>query len=74
METLTLDCRLLEPPEPMIKVLKAVSRLRRGQQIQMLHRMRPTPLFAKLIARGMAYRVEEKGSHVEVWIWLKEDP
>ena len=72
MEVIIIDCRLLEPPEPMLLVLEAVSKLKKGQKIQMLHRMKPTPLFAKLEERGMSFRLEEQSGQFTIWIQHKE--
>lgn len=64
-----IDCRLMEPPEPMVRVLEAVATLQQGQQIRMIHRHRPMPLLSRLQERGCEYRLEDHSSHVELWIW-----
>lgn len=64
-----IDCRLMEPPEPMVAVLEAVAQLQPGQQIRMIHRHRPMPLLPRLTQQGCGYRLEDHSTHVEVWIW-----
>ena len=75
--TLELDCREMQPPEPMIAVLTALPTLQTGQRIKMLHRMIPRPLFEKLEEKGFLYQVEEYQTEQNtteyiIWIW-KED-
>ena len=68
-DTLVIDCRLLEPPEPMVKVLEAVGTLKDGQKICMIHRKKPVPLFARLHEKNMEFEVTEVEDHVEILIW-----
>ena len=39
LKWITLDCSLMEPPEPMHRVLEQLDRLQPGEGIKMLHRM-----------------------------------
>ena len=71
-EIIQIDCRQMEHPEPMLAVLGACSKLQPGQQVQMLHRITPHPLFPKLNERGLDYRIEEREGHIEVWIFHKK--
>ena len=48
LKWITLDCSLMEPPEPMLRVLEQLDRLKQGEGIKMLHRMKPRLLFPKL--------------------------
>ena len=64
-----LDCREMEPPEPMLQALHLVEKLKEGEQIQMLHRMPPFPLYDKLKERGFSYRQEGGDHNYTIWIW-----
>ena len=48
LKWITLDCSQMEPPEPMLRVLEQLDRLKQGEGIKMLHRMKPRLLFPKL--------------------------
>ena len=67
---ITVDCRELEPPEPMVVVLEAVDKLQKTEVLKMLHRQVPRPLFPLLEERGMLTHLDkfEDGS-IELWIW-----
>ncbi len=47
LKWITLDCSLMEPPEPMLRVLEQLDRLKQGEGIKMLHRMKPTIAFSQ---------------------------
>ena len=67
---ITLDCSLMEPPEPMLRVLEQLDCLQPSEGIKMLHRMKPRLLFSKLQERGLNFRViEHTPDQVEVRIW-----
>jgi len=67
---ITVDCREMEPPEPMIKVLEAVSNMGDDEAVLMLHRQKPVHLFSRLDAMGLDYSLTEKDDmSVEVLIW-----
>ena len=67
---ITLDCSLMEPPEPMLQVLEQLDRLKPGEGIKMLQRMKPMLLFPKLQERGWNFRViEHTPDQIEVRIW-----
>ena len=69
---ITLDCGIMEPPEPMLRLLESLDRLEKGEGIQMLHRMKPILLFPKLQERGFKFQdLEHAPDHVEVQIWLE---
>ena len=61
-----IDARWLEPPEPMEKVMQALSLLRPGQSIRLLLHREPFPLYSLLAERGYQHdsRMEADGSHV----------
>lgn len=72
-ETL-LDVSMLEPPEPMERVLAAVDELKRGDYLHLLHRREPFPLYPILEEMGFAY-VTRPG-HItayEVFVWRRGD-
>lgn len=72
---ITIDCREMEHPEPLITVLAAVDKLKDDEVIKMVHRRVPYPLFEHLQQKNMDYnytRTElESGEHVEVLIRKK---
>ena len=69
-KSITHDCSLMEPPEPMLRVLEQLDRLKQGEGIKMLHRMKPRLLFPKLQERGWNFRViEYTPDQIEVRIW-----
>jgi quercetin dioxygenase-like cupin family protein/uncharacterized protein (DUF2249 family) len=55
-----VDARGLEPPEPLVKILEAVSQLPRGGQIKAHTDRRPLHLFPQLEARGFRSTTEEE--------------
>ena len=60
----------MEPPEPMLRVLEQLDRLKQGEGIKMLHQMKQRLLFPKLQERGLNFRViEHIPDKVEVRIW-----
>lgn len=68
-----IDCREMEHPEPLIKVLAAVNNLAAGEVIQMIHRITPHPLFIRLTEMGIDYQLNKtttpNGETIEVLIW-----
>jgi uncharacterized protein (DUF2249 family) len=56
---LTIDVRGLEPPEPMVRILEAVERLRPGDTIEVLHGRRPMFLYPQLDERGFLHETDE---------------
>ena len=70
LKWITLDCSQMEPPEPMLRVLEQLDRLKQGEGIKMLHWMKPRLLFPKLQERGWNFRViEHTPDQIEVRIW-----
>jgi uncharacterized protein (DUF2249 family) len=51
-DILDLDVRGLEPPQPMVRILEALSSLSGGQELRAHTDRRPMHLFAQLEARG----------------------
>ena len=71
---LTLDARGWEPPEPMVRVLQALSTLPRGRKIVMLLNFEPRPLFRILKNNGFdcLSRLAPEG-YFEVTVWHAAD-
>jgi uncharacterized protein (DUF2249 family) len=59
-----LDVCGLEPPEPMERVLDALSRLQPGQQIRMLIDREPRPLYRILDQNGYRYTVTPRDGYL----------
>jgi uncharacterized protein (DUF2249 family) len=57
--TATIDVRGLEPPEPMVRILEAVERLRAGDTLEVLHERRPMFLYPQLDERGFRHETDE---------------
>jgi len=70
----TIDARGWEPPEPMVRVLKALDDLPRGSKIVVLLDCEPRPLFRILKFQGFDYRSGPvPPGHFEVTIWRAAD-
>ncbi len=54
-----VDVRGLEPPQPMVRVLEELDRLKPGEQIEVLHERRPMFLYPQLDERGFTHETEE---------------
>lgn len=72
MNEIRLDLRGLQPPEPMERVLDALSHLEPGDRVMMLIEREPRPLFRILLDNGYQYGVQFKDGVYQVLIW--EDP
>ena len=61
-----VDARWLEPPEPMEKIMQALSLLRPGQAIRLLLHREPFPLYPLLSEKGYQHttHMEADGSYV----------
>ena len=59
MDTISLDLRGMEPPEPMERVLEALSVLGAGQQVRLVIDRIPHPLFRILERNGYRYAMLE---------------
>ena len=69
-KTIIVDCRDLEPPEPMVKVLEAAHGMRSDEAVLMIHRKMPRLLFSKLDELGFSHEViEETDGLVKLLIW-----
>ena len=67
---ITIDCRDLEPPEPMIQVLEAVHLMGDDEAVMMVHRKRPRLLFPRLMELGLKHEITEEDENlVKILIW-----
>ena len=66
VDEIRIDARDLEPPEPLEKVMQALTLLRPGQSIRLLLPREPFPLYPILAARGYGHvtRMEANGDYV----------
>ncbi len=65
-----VDCRELEPPEPMVKILETVNNMAADEAVLMIHRKRPRLLFSKLDELGFNHDVtEESEGLIKLLIW-----
>ncbi|MBF0418365.1 MAG: DUF2249 domain-containing protein [Magnetococcales bacterium] len=53
-----LDVRNLPPPEPMLRILEAVTHLRPGARLRVIHNRVPHPLYPRLLERGLQVETE----------------
>lgn len=60
----TLDNRGLEPPEPMVRTLKSLDEMKKGEQLAIINDRRPMFLYEELDERGYQHETEaqEDGS------------
>ncbi len=65
-----IDCRELDHPEPMVRVLEAVSLLEDDMSVLMVHRREPFPLYQKLEERNCSHetKISADGT-VQILIW-----
>ena len=66
IDEVLVDARGLEPPEPMERLMQALTLLRRDQSIRLLLHREPFPLYSILAERGYGHdtRMEADGSYV----------
>lgn len=71
-DTINLDVCGLEPPEPMERVLDALSRLAPQQKLCMLIDREPRPLYRILDNNGYGYQATARPDYLyEILIWKK---
>jgi uncharacterized protein (DUF2249 family) len=58
-DTVRIDVRGLEPPEPMVRVLELLDDLDAGQSLEVTHDRRPLFLYPQLDERGFAHETDE---------------
>lgn len=67
--SLRIDVSQLTPPEPMMRILEALSRLESGDTLLVRHVQRPLYLYARLDEMGHTHQTWEMGpGHVEILI------
>ncbi|WP_295453815.1 DUF2249 domain-containing protein [uncultured Thiodictyon sp.] len=64
-----LDVRTLPPPEPLERVLDALTNLPAGGRLWVLHRREPFPLYDMLQTMGYSWRSRGHEGHFEILIW-----
>jgi uncharacterized protein (DUF2249 family) len=71
METVhVVDARSLEPPEPMERVMEALSSMKPGEKVQLLLYREPFPLYGILQRNHYAHRAELRDDGTfEILIW-----
>lgn len=67
-----LDCRELEPPEPLNLVTNTLIELNNRSYIKMLHRIEPTPLLSMLNSNGYEYITKPNENEFIIYIWSRE--
>jgi uncharacterized protein (DUF2249 family) len=55
MQTITVDNRGLQPPEPMVRILTALGQLQEGAEVVALMDREPLLLYPELERRGFAW-------------------
>jgi uncharacterized protein (DUF2249 family) len=69
-QEIALDVCWLEPPEPMERILDALSRMQPGQRLRVLIHREPIPLYRILANNGYAHRTQNRDDHLyEILIW-----
>ena len=58
VETIDLDVRFLQPPEPFERTVEALDRLGAGGELRLLIHREPHPLYQMLRQSGYVYRAE----------------
>lgn len=72
-DVVVLDVRELEPPEPMVRTLDALTRLPRGKTLVQINARVPQFLLPKLRQRGFVHEIHEHGDVVRVFIRHAEE-
>jgi uncharacterized protein (DUF2249 family) len=72
-ETVAIDVRGLEPPQPLVRILEAVERMKPGDRLEILHERRPMFLYPQLDARGLSHETDQPSPGV-VRILVRRGP
>lgn len=69
-----LDVSMLEPPEPLQKIIDTIETLTPGEYLKVLHHREPYPLYPILEKEGFSYN-SRMGSVTpfEIFIWRMDD-
>lgn len=71
-EEISIDVRGLMPPEPLERVLDALSTMKKGQKLRMLIDREPLPLYRILQNNGYAWSTHSLPDYLfEILIWEK---
>ncbi|MGE5651763.1 DUF2249 domain-containing protein [Noviherbaspirillum sp. UKPF54] len=71
-DEIALDVCWLEPPEPMERILDALSTMPPDKRLRVLIHREPIPLYRILGNNGYAYRTQSRDDHLyEILIWQK---
>lgn len=69
---ISIDVCGLMPPEPLERVLDALSTMKKGQKLRMLIDREPLPLYRILQNNGYAYSTQQLPNHLfQILIWEK---
>jgi uncharacterized protein (DUF2249 family) len=70
LDDLVVDARGLEPPQPMERILEALTILQGGQRLRFLMHREPFPLYRLLQRNGYQWRTERSSAgDFEIVIW-----
>ena len=67
------DVSELEAPEPLIRTINILPKIKKGSYMKMIHRMRPCNLFDALGKNGYGYFEKNIKDGVEIFIYLADD-
>jgi uncharacterized protein (DUF2249 family) len=69
-----IDVSMLEPCEPMERILAGIEQLTEGDYLKVVHRREPHPIYPMLEKAGFAWRIESGGpSEFQLFIWRQDD-
>jgi uncharacterized protein (DUF2249 family) len=69
-QSAVIDARGLTPPEPLVRTLEALTKLKKGNTLTMLSSRKPMHLFEELDRRGFAYDCSEQADNTfQTRIW-----
>lgn len=68
MDDITIDNRGLQPPEPMVRILTALTSLEDGQQVVALMDREPLMLYPELERRGFSWDFQEGDEYHKITI------
>jgi hypothetical protein len=66
---IVVDCRELEPPEPLNLVVSKLPLLNLTNRLKMLHRLKPQMLLNILNENSFKYEIIEDDTIVTIFIW-----
>ncbi len=64
-----VDCRELEPPEPLNLVVSKLPLLNETNSLKMVHRLKPQMLLNILNENSFKYKIIEEDTMVTIFIW-----